>query len=312
MKQGTLALSIKKGSKRFPGTLAVDKVNFDIYPGEVHSVIGENGAGKSTLMKMINGLYNDYTGQIFINGKEKKLYSPLIAKENGIKTQLSINPILLTKANIRKIQDLDYLHISLDGTNQETLKKLRGRAADYEKSVKYIKNFLKFPKKPYSTIAIIRLKQTEKELLDFVEQWKNSGLNGLEVKEFTTWDGSKKSITSLASKKQLSYAFRKAMTYPCLRPWHRFTILWDGQIVPCCYDYDGKYILGDLKSQSLKQVWNAEPMRELRKQHITNDFSKNKLCKNCKEKYGMPASFFYPCNLPFLKRALKYLTQRLK
>lgn len=79
-----VALSMKNVSKRFPGTLAVDGVDFEVYAGEVHALIGENGAGKSTLMKMIAGSFDDYTGQILINGKEVRLTSPAIAKENGI------------------------------------------------------------------------------------------------------------------------------------------------------------------------------------------------------------------------------------
>lgn len=79
-----LALKMKGVSKRFPGTLAVDKVDFDVYAGEVHALIGENGAGKSTLMKMIAGSFDDYTGEIEINGKQVNLKSPAIAKENGI------------------------------------------------------------------------------------------------------------------------------------------------------------------------------------------------------------------------------------
>ena len=46
--------------------------------------MGENGAGKSTLMKMLNGLFNDYTGDIYINGEKKLLHSPTMAKEAGI------------------------------------------------------------------------------------------------------------------------------------------------------------------------------------------------------------------------------------
>ena len=57
----TYALDMQKVSKRFPGTLAVDKVDFRVKKGEVHALMGENGAGKSTLMKMLNGLFNDYT-----------------------------------------------------------------------------------------------------------------------------------------------------------------------------------------------------------------------------------------------------------
>lgn len=78
------ALDMQKVSKRFPGTLAVDQVDFRVKKGEVHALMGENGAGKSTLMKMLNGLFNDYTGDIFINGEKKLLHSPMLAKEAGI------------------------------------------------------------------------------------------------------------------------------------------------------------------------------------------------------------------------------------
>lgn len=79
-----LALKMKGVSKRFPGTLAVDQVDFEVYSGEVHALVGENGAGKSTLMKMIAGSFSDYTGEVEVNGKTVKLYSPSVAKENGI------------------------------------------------------------------------------------------------------------------------------------------------------------------------------------------------------------------------------------
>lgn len=78
------ALKMQGVSKRFPGTLAVDNVDFEVNAGEVHALIGENGAGKSTLMKMIAGSFDDYSGDIFINGKKIQLRSPSIAKANGI------------------------------------------------------------------------------------------------------------------------------------------------------------------------------------------------------------------------------------
>ncbi|GMQ57382.1 sugar ABC transporter ATP-binding protein [Vallitalea sediminicola] len=79
-----VALEVKNVSKRFPGTLAVDNVSVEFHQGEVHALMGENGAGKSTLMKMIAGSYNDYIGDILINGEKKLLYSPSISKKNGI------------------------------------------------------------------------------------------------------------------------------------------------------------------------------------------------------------------------------------
>ncbi|MHB1346557.1 MAG: sugar ABC transporter ATP-binding protein [Candidatus Humimicrobiaceae bacterium] len=78
------ALYMDNVGKKFPGTVAVENMTFDVKPGEVHALVGENGAGKSTLMKMLSGAFDDYTGIIFINGKEVRLSSPIIAKQNGI------------------------------------------------------------------------------------------------------------------------------------------------------------------------------------------------------------------------------------
>jgi len=75
---------MERVSKRFPGTIAVDEVSFEVYAGEVHALVGENGAGKSTLMKMLAGTFDDYTGSISINGKEVKLHTPTMAKKYGI------------------------------------------------------------------------------------------------------------------------------------------------------------------------------------------------------------------------------------
>ena len=82
--RSTHALDMKSVSKRFPGTLAVDQVDFRVNKGEVHALMGENGAGKSTLMKMLAGLFNDYTGDIYINGEKRELYTPEMAKDYGI------------------------------------------------------------------------------------------------------------------------------------------------------------------------------------------------------------------------------------
>ncbi|MFC1551879.1 sugar ABC transporter ATP-binding protein [Candidatus Latescibacterota bacterium] len=78
------ALSMTGVTKRFPGTVAVDNVDFEVRCGEVHALMGENGAGKSTLMKILAGSFSDYTGQIVINGEDVRLHSPAEAKRHGI------------------------------------------------------------------------------------------------------------------------------------------------------------------------------------------------------------------------------------
>ena len=79
-------LKIENVSKLFPGVLALDNVNFNLKPGEIHALVGENGAGKSTLIKIISGVYKAEKGKIIVDGKEKVFHSPNEAINNGIST----------------------------------------------------------------------------------------------------------------------------------------------------------------------------------------------------------------------------------
>ena len=72
-------LEMKNITKRFPLVVANDKVNFTVYKGEIHALVGENGAGKSTLMSILYGLYQADSGQIYFNGKKVNISNPNVA-----------------------------------------------------------------------------------------------------------------------------------------------------------------------------------------------------------------------------------------
>jgi len=77
-------LELKGITKRFPGVVANDGVDFDLRTGEVHALLGENGAGKSTLMNILYGLYHPDEGQVLVGGDPVKVDSPSKAIELGI------------------------------------------------------------------------------------------------------------------------------------------------------------------------------------------------------------------------------------
>jgi len=78
------ALSAQNVTKRFPGVIANQHVNFDVARGEVHTLLGENGAGKSTLASILSGLYRPDEGSVLRNGKEVRLSSPRSGLSHGI------------------------------------------------------------------------------------------------------------------------------------------------------------------------------------------------------------------------------------
>ncbi len=90
-------------TKRFPGVLALDQVDFDVKKGEVHALVGENGAGKSTLMKIVSGVYQADAGEISFKGQPVAFRNPRQAQDAGVVTiyqELNLVPYLSVTENI--------------------------------------------------------------------------------------------------------------------------------------------------------------------------------------------------------------------
>lgn len=77
-------LELKEVTKSFRGIRALDGVNFDLKPGEVHVLLGENGAGKSTLINIIAGMFAPTTGEVWIDGGQIDRFDPMHARRLGV------------------------------------------------------------------------------------------------------------------------------------------------------------------------------------------------------------------------------------
>jgi len=99
----TPLLEMRNVVKTFPGARALDGVSFDLYPGEIHALVGENGAGKSTLIKILAGVYAEYEGELLVEGGRRRFLSPHDARDAGVAVvfqELSLVPGLTVGENI--------------------------------------------------------------------------------------------------------------------------------------------------------------------------------------------------------------------
>jgi simple sugar transport system ATP-binding protein len=103
MSESTPILEMKNISKSFPGVQALSNVDFRLFRGEVHALMGQNGAGKSTLVKVLTGVYTHDAGEMLLEGKPFRPDSPLAAQRLGISTvyqEVNLCPNLSVAENI--------------------------------------------------------------------------------------------------------------------------------------------------------------------------------------------------------------------
>jgi len=131
-----LALRLEGITKRFPGVLANDRVDFDLQQGEVHALLGENGAGKSTLMNVLYGLYTADEGRIFLNGEEVQIVTPADAIQHGIgmvHQHFMLVPVMTATENIILGAEVTKSGVILDHRRAE--QEIRALSDQYELEV---------------------------------------------------------------------------------------------------------------------------------------------------------------------------------
>jgi len=216
------------------------------------------------------------------------------AVSKGLRTGLSINPLLLKPSVSRDLLEsgIAFLNIALDGHDDESFYKIRGVKDAYEKSKSNLLEFLKLKielgSKTHVALGMIDFAMNRDSIEQLRRYWEAlPGIDEFAAKEFKVWNGDAADVNRLADAKVDNAELQKTRKVVCNVPWEKVSVSWDGCVVPCCYDYDKKYVLGDVKNQKIDEMWNGPEMQRLRREFLDNDV-KNPLCRNCPELYLAP------------------------
>jgi radical SAM protein with 4Fe4S-binding SPASM domain len=202
-----------------------------------------------------------------------------IAKKRRLLIGAITNATLLDKEYGKGIIDsgLDWLVFSVDTDDEGVYEKIRV-GANYHQVIENINNFLGLKRKlasrkPYTQINILDLPLTTNRISSLVNMWRGR-VDRIRVKKTNEYGELCPQIHALTNRQLLP----RSTVCSALRK-GGIIIYWDGRVGPCCTDFDGRIIYGDLNEQSLSSVWNSQTRLELKNKQERGEFPD--MCKFC-------------------------------
>lgn len=173
------------------------------------------------------------------------------------------------------VNSADHIIFSILGYSKKVHGKIM-KGVDHDKVLKNIDDFLELRKKhgingPVIETIFYAMPENEQEKDQFVKHWRRKVDHARTIGRISEqFSGFKRQECNVAPRKRT-----------CTNLWERMVIFWNGDVTRCIADVDGNYLLGSLDGQSIKEVWNSEPLWSIKKIHKEKQFQKVPLCFRC-------------------------------
>lgn len=234
-----------------------------------------------------------FQGEPYLNPEFFDMVKYANAKKIFVST--STNAHYLNKENAIKTvkSGLNRLIISVDGIQQESysLYRIGGKLSTVLDGIQAICEAKKELNSisPQIIIQNIIFKHNEKEIKDFIQLFKGMDVK-IQFKTAQIYDYENGSDLIPEDLKYSRYKKQNVSNYKiknphfnhCWKMWHSSVITWDGKVIPCCFDKDAHYKLGDLNQNTFESVWKSSAYNKFRKQ-LLNNRKEIDICTNCTE-----------------------------
>lgn len=251
--------------------------------------------------RTIDDLYRDlyflifyFQGEPYINPEFLDMVK--YASKRGIYTITSTNGHFLSDENAHQtvVSGLDRLIISVDGSTQEVYEQYR-KSGKLELVLQGARNVVKWKKQlgsktPHLIFQFLVVRPNEHQIPDIYRLAREIGIDEVKLKTAQIYDYAQgnpliPSIDQYSRYRQQAdgtYRIKNRLLNHCWKLWHACVITWDGMVVPCCFDKDAQYRMGNLQEQSLREVWQQKPYQDFRK-NILKGRDQIDICTNCTE-----------------------------
>lgn len=235
-----------------------------------------------------------FQGEPYLHPKFFELVN--YAHKKGIYTATSTNAHYLTDEKAKKTVEsgLDRIIISIDGTTQDVYQQYR-IGGNLEKVLEGTRNIIKWKKElksstPHVIFQFLVVKPNEHQIEDVKKLALDMGVDEVGLKTAQIYDYEEGSdliptIDKYSRYKQNDsggFSIKNKFVDHCWKMWHSCVITWDGAVVPCCFDKDAEYKLGDMKQETFTQLWKGKKYTDFRASLIRSR-SEIEMCKNCTE-----------------------------
>ncbi len=219
-----------------------------------------------------------------------------MASQKKIYTATSTNAHYLTDEAAKETvkSGLDRLIVSIDGTSQDTYQSYRV-GGKLDKVIEGTKNILRWKKElksktPHVIFQFLVVRQNEHQIEEVKKLASDLGVDEVKLKTAQVYDFENGSDLIPVNQKYSRYkknsnglySIKNGLLDECWKMWHSCVITWDGKVVPCCFDKDAHFVLGDLSKNSFKEIWQGEKYNHFRESLFTSR-SEIEMCRNCTE-----------------------------
>lgn len=246
------------------------------------------------LKKHLHSLTFYFQGEPYLNPDFLKMVS--FANAHSIYTITSTNAHYLTEENAKQtiLSKLDKLIISVDGITQEVYEQYRigGKLDKVIEGTKEILNQKKLlkSKTPHVVWQFVVFKPNQHQISAVKKLGRELGVDEVKIKTAQIYDFENghdlipEQETYSRYKKGASgkYEIKNELLNQCWRMWQGCVITWDGKIVPCCFDKDAKYQLGNLQTERFESIWYSEAYTNFRRS-VLKSRNQIDICTNCTE-----------------------------